>query len=55
MALDTKVLDRRTARRTERRTDGQRQNNIPPPMARDNNTTTAITDTKTLMRYKYHK
>ncbi|KAH3820075.1 hypothetical protein DPMN_121819 [Dreissena polymorpha] len=35
MAKDTKALDGRT----EKRTDGQRQNNIPPPMAGDKKTT----------------
>ncbi|KAH3890992.1 hypothetical protein DPMN_015083 [Dreissena polymorpha] len=36
MAPDTKVPDGRTDGRLAGRTDGQRQNNIPPPLAGDN-------------------
>ena len=36
MAPDTKVPDGQTDGQPDRRTDGQRQNNIPPPLAGDN-------------------
>ncbi|KAH3836897.1 hypothetical protein DPMN_110273 [Dreissena polymorpha] len=43
--------DGRKDGRTERRTDGQRQNNIPPPMAEDNKTKDTMLNIQLLTKF----